>query len=235
MKKPYDIPTPCSENWNTMTPEAKGRYCRSCEKVVVDFTTYSSKDIIVHFKKHQHTCGRFSSYQLDNVNKLVRTQGFSFPKLTGVFTIAAILGINAPTVANTIQPKIEVQKDSTWKSVLPKTPINDSITITGTVVDENDLAIPSVVVQLKGTEQWTTTDFDGHFKLIISKIKLKTYNTLVLKYTGYETMEIQINTETTEVNAKLIVGHILMGEVVRYNIFQRTGHFFRRLFSKNYH
>jgi len=173
-----------------MTPEAKGRYCRSCEKVVVDFTKFTAQDIFLHLKKHPKTCGHFSKNQLEQVNKHIETNRFSLPKFTGIFTIAAILGINAPTVASTHQPKIEYQKDSTWKSLLPKTPINDSITITGTVVDENDLAIPSVVVQLKGTEQWTTTDFDGNFKLIISKIKLKTYSTLVLKYTGYETMEI---------------------------------------------
>jgi len=232
MKKTYDIPKPCSETWNNMTPEAKGRLCSSCEKVVVDFTNYTPNEILLHLKKHPKTCGHFSKGQLEQVNKYIKSKRFSVPKLTGLFSIAALLGINSPTIANTTQPKIEYRKDSSWKRVLPKPPVNDSITIRGTVVDENDLPLPSANIILKGTVVGTTSDFDGNFELTISKIKLKTHSTLVLTYTGYETMEIEINKQTTEVKAKLITSITLMGEVVRYNIFHRTGNFFKRLFRK---
>jgi hypothetical protein len=233
MKKTYNIPKPCSENWNNMTPDAKGRLCSSCEKVVIDFTSFSSKEIISYLKANPRACGRFSKNQFVGINQYHDRSKFSIPKFTGLFTITAFLGITTPVIAYSSQPKIEYQKDSSWKSILPNKQLaNDSITISGTVLDENDLPLPSANIILKGTAVGTTTDFDGNFELTISKIKLKSLSTLVLTYTGYETMEIQIDTQTTKVKAKLVVDNILMGEVVRYNIFQRTGNFFKRLFRK---
>ena len=48
MKNNYSIPNPCSEDWNTMTPDDNGRFCGSCQKVVIDFTTYSTHEILAH-------------------------------------------------------------------------------------------------------------------------------------------------------------------------------------------
>ncbi len=59
------IPEPCHEDWNTMTPTAKGRHCQSCCKQVVDFTTMSDQQIISYLTKASgNTCGRFNSNQL---------------------------------------------------------------------------------------------------------------------------------------------------------------------------
>jgi len=57
--------------------------------------------------------------------------------------------------------------------------------VSGYVVDENDLPLPSVFVQVKGTNMGTTTDFDGNFVLKVPNTK----STLVYKYTGYKTLE----------------------------------------------
>jgi hypothetical protein len=40
------IDQPCSENWNKMTPEEKGRFCGKCQKSVVDFTRMRDHEIV---------------------------------------------------------------------------------------------------------------------------------------------------------------------------------------------
>ncbi len=61
------VPTPCHENWDAMTPVEKGKFCGSCQKQVMDFTTMSDREIAQFFKKPStgSVCGRFMNDQLD--------------------------------------------------------------------------------------------------------------------------------------------------------------------------
>jgi len=47
------IPTPCHEDWNTMTPVEKGKFCGSCNKEVVDFSLMTDAEVLNFFKKQQ--------------------------------------------------------------------------------------------------------------------------------------------------------------------------------------
>lgn len=61
------IPEPCNENWDEMTPKNNGRFCFSCTKTVVDFTTMLP-DEVQHFfvaNQNKNVCGRFKNSQLD--------------------------------------------------------------------------------------------------------------------------------------------------------------------------
>lgn len=60
------IPKPCHENWNDMTPESQGAFCKVCSKVVVDFSNMSDEEVLRYFenKKQEKTCGRFRLSQL---------------------------------------------------------------------------------------------------------------------------------------------------------------------------
>lgn len=60
------IPKPCHENWNEMTPEQQGAFCKGCNKVVVDFSAMSDEEVITYLeqKKEEKTCGRFRTEQL---------------------------------------------------------------------------------------------------------------------------------------------------------------------------
>jgi len=60
------VSEPCHENWNAMTPEEKGRFCASCQKMVVDFAAMSDRQIAEHFRKTSGSlCGRFHPHQLN--------------------------------------------------------------------------------------------------------------------------------------------------------------------------
>jgi hypothetical protein len=71
-KLQLQIPTPCHENWENMTPTEKGRFCASCQKQVIDFSNKSDRDIAMFFKKPilssskgGSVCGRFMDDQLN--------------------------------------------------------------------------------------------------------------------------------------------------------------------------
>lgn len=63
----YKIEEPCHADWDQMKPEAKGRFCSSCSKTVVDFSNMSDFSIVNYLEnnKHQSVCGRFDEKQLD--------------------------------------------------------------------------------------------------------------------------------------------------------------------------
>jgi Secretion system C-terminal sorting domain len=74
MKKVHlSIPKPCNENWDTMTPADKGRFCGSCQKAVIDFTKMSDRQIAEFFKKPPPSvCGHFYQDQLERGIELPR-------------------------------------------------------------------------------------------------------------------------------------------------------------------
>lgn len=61
-----NIPSPCSQSWDDMSPAEQGRFCGQCTKTIVDFTTWSDKDIAQYIRgSKEKICGRFTDDQLD--------------------------------------------------------------------------------------------------------------------------------------------------------------------------
>lgn len=63
------VPEPCSEDWNTMPENEKGRYCAVCDKTLVNFADMSdeevSKTIEDKKSKGEKVCGHFRNDQLN--------------------------------------------------------------------------------------------------------------------------------------------------------------------------
>lgn len=99
------IPEPCQENWDEMPTEAKGRFCGSCQKIVVDFTAMSDAQVKNYLldKKHKSTCGRFKASQLGRPleNKNIQIDPVWYQKLPFArqvfyaFSIFFVLGVSS--------------------------------------------------------------------------------------------------------------------------------------------
>ncbi|MEG1591503.1 TonB-dependent receptor plug domain-containing protein [Chryseobacterium sp.] len=103
------LPKPCHENWETMTPQEKGRFCAVCSKTVRDFTEDSDDEILDFFSdsSSQNTCGNFYESQLDrNMQYSFINSLFSKFAIGFVLTAGGIISINAQ------------ENDSVKKSVL---------------------------------------------------------------------------------------------------------------------
>ena len=143
MKKFYSIsvPKPCHENWNTMLTEEKGRFCNSCSKTVVDFTTMNTMEVqdFINQNKENNICGHFKQTQLDSINLhipshiLTQRQGFNRMFL---WTLLLVMGTSLMNCTNKNGTKQKIDSveivDSTSNKTtniidaLPKTEIIDT-------------------------------------------------------------------------------------------------------------
>lgn len=62
------IPDPCFENWDKMTPNEQGAFCKVCSKTVVDFSNKTEEDIQQYISENldKKICGRFNLSQIEN-------------------------------------------------------------------------------------------------------------------------------------------------------------------------
>lgn len=71
----FHIPQPCHEDWNKMTPVDKGKFCNSCSKQVVDFSTMTDHEVLNYFSKTSgKVCGRFANDQLQRPMQPIKTE-----------------------------------------------------------------------------------------------------------------------------------------------------------------
>lgn len=85
MKKFYtiNIPEPCHENWDAMTPNEQGRHCESCAKTVIDFTQMELPEIHSYLAQQgdKQVCGRMMARNLEGIHVQIPVQIFK-PKLS---------------------------------------------------------------------------------------------------------------------------------------------------------
>jgi hypothetical protein len=60
------MPTPCHEDWESMRPEERGRFCEACSKTVVDFSMMTDREVMEYLgRAGRQVCGRMAPEQLD--------------------------------------------------------------------------------------------------------------------------------------------------------------------------
>ena len=88
-------------------------------------------------------------------------------------------------------------------------PIDDAITVTGTVTDEAGTPLPGVNIVIKGTVRGTTTDAQGKFTLSVDDESA----TLIFSFIGYQLQEVVVQNRT-EFNITLLPDTKALEEVV---------------------
>ncbi|TCC92073.1 carboxypeptidase-like regulatory domain-containing protein [Pedobacter frigiditerrae] len=242
------IPKPCAENWENMKPLEQGRFCDSCEKQVLDFTKFSTNELIDYFKYPKgNVCGRMTKVQLENSIPL-QNQSSRFKNLSYKIFVASCLTLLTSTKGyskeifrnqNIYQDDVKSRKsDNSAKKT------DTLITISGVVKDSSDgLPIPGASILVKDGQSLTTTDVNGRFKI---QIKSGSNQKLILvsKYLGYETMETEIDlasAQNFEIKIKItpsVLGEITTimagGIVVKRSLTNKIGYFFKKVFTGRY-
>ncbi|VVV01393.1 carboxypeptidase-like regulatory domain-containing protein [Mesonia oceanica] len=243
MKFKLNIPEPCHEDWQQMSPTQKGKFCDSCQKEVIDFTKLSSTEIARKTKNATQLCGRFTQSQLKQ--EYVSTSQNRLNRLGIALGLGSIVAIAQPGFAqkkNAKEVKVQTQKDYQLQGeVALGTQVKDSITIKGTVTDEENMPLPIAHVILKETDLGTYTDFDGFFEIRIPSNSFDKEVILVFSAIGMETKELKIDKLTKEINIDLAsdidnLEGVVVGGAFAYrpNIFQRFLNLFRSKENKRY-
>jgi hypothetical protein len=68
-----NIPKPCHENWHSMTPKEQGRFCGSCDKIVVDFSKMSDRNCCTIYPKQPANRYGLSKIVLTKTSKVTFT------------------------------------------------------------------------------------------------------------------------------------------------------------------
>ncbi len=185
------IPTPCHEDWNTMTPTQQGKFCSNCNKQVVDFSLMSDNQVL-NFLSHQSgkLCGRFDAEQLQR--PLIETKikkkkswwmALTMPLLF-LFDRGEAQENNYVKVDTTVSP-INKQPEILGKLIYQPT---KEITVTGKVVDENNNAIPFVTIMQKGSRNAVAANSEGEFLIRINNER-NNLTTLIASAVGHENVE----------------------------------------------
>jgi CarboxypepD_reg-like domain len=236
MKKQFvlSVPDPCSEKWSSFTPTANGRFCSSCSKSVVDFTSMSD-DAIVDFisKKNDKVCGRFHTSQLKSYSHSPHASihiGWHLLRMS--FLVLLVGFINNPSFSRPLAIKTHsatVQYDGRHEE---KSDTNLSeYSVKGIVKDKGDVPLPGVNIYLKGTTIGTVSDENGKFEF---PKKLKAGDTLVFSFIGLETKEYVVSTQTKEpIEISLAFStEIMMGAVAVNEVYTRQPSTIHKWWSK---
>lgn len=97
--------------------------------------------------------------------------------------------------------------------------VPETVTITGTVVDENGGALPGVTVLVKGTTLGTSTDMDGKFSLQVPVVAGQ--QALLFTFIGMKTKEVLLKKEQTVYKVTMEEEAQKLEDVVVTGYFQR--------------
>ena len=217
-----------------MNPTKKGKFCNSCQKEVVDFTSASAYTLACLLDTNQNICGRFSSSQLNkefnsNTNKRFQRSGLALG-------ITSLLSLCTPVIGQEVTNRIETVS-KLGKPMLSQEISTDSTgtkPVGGIVLDPDNLPLPGANVAIEGMGIGTQTDFDGNYSLNIPTDWFSKDIELTISYVGFETKKIplkEMGTSTIlqwseyQLQEVIITGMVI---VKRRSIFRKIGDLFRR-------
>lgn len=198
------IPQPCNEDWNKMTPVDQGRFCSSCQKCVIDFTTFTDKQLYEYITAHknQQVCGRFRHTQL---NRTLQIPPQPHSRLYRYFIGLGLTLVLAQIPTEQLRAKTPYSYQSINEYNAPQEDNNeDSIIIRGKVIDENNEAIVGAIAELHYSKDKiisTLTDDSGHYRLVISSYSGEFH--LKIKAIYYKPVTIRFN-EKKGINTFLV-------------------------------
>ena len=221
-----NIPEPCHENWQNMTPREQGRFCGSCAKVVVDFSVMTDKEVLDYFSKaSQQVCGRFSNDQLNKEMTITPTKkrvtwAYVWNVLLASLLMTKTYAQGKPMVIKLVKTTINEGRTMGYVGKVVASPVEAVIPVAmkGTVLDvQNNQPVAGASISVKGGEVGTMADTTGNFLLRVdtkgalelefSAIGYETQTVLVDKTTNWENIQVLLKPAFSELQTATVIGY----------------------------
>lgn len=188
-----NIPKPCHEDWSKMTPQEQGRFCSKCQTCVTDFTEFTDEQLYKFIAEHkgQKLCGRFLSTQLNRPIYLPPQPHSQLYKWIIAAGLALIFTVNPGSNTFAKAPFTVTQLSEPGNND-DTTSNNDSITISGVILDDRNEPLVYATIQVYSDSVLicgTLSDFDGKFSCKTTK---RQNLSLKVNYVGYKTTELSL-------------------------------------------
>lgn len=214
-----DIAEPCGENWKAFPKLQDGLtvkgHCASCNKHVIDFTSWSDEQIREYFTSTtDRVCGKMRKDQFKTYLEPAKPRRTL--KNAIAITLGTIIFFSSKVAESQITRKASVSTMyySNQLTNLVNAKRIPYCTISGTVTDTEGLPLPGVNVTRKNNKDQTVTDVDGKYELHIGKPGKN--ETLIFQFVGLQTYETRFEIKGTSeiVNAELSLDIGFLGEVI---------------------
>ena len=152
-----EIPEPCSESWEGMTPTACGRFCNRCQKEVIDITQMDDETIL---QKYVENGGRLCiNARADQITPTpitaeVRVRSFAYARLA-LFALALWTifsgGLVREVMAQNLTATVQTQNTDSRLDVTVKDKDGKPVYEARITVLQNDEFVTGTVTDVTGT------------------------------------------------------------------------------------
>lgn len=209
------IPEPCHENWQQMTPVEQGRFCKACAKTVIDFSIMTDQQILDYLSAASAgICGRMQESQLHRTLQPMPVPPKSrwwmallMPLLLGVQRVKAQKSSLLQGKLARPVPEAMVKKG---KVAMPQLNAKTAMHITGTVTDTLGKPVPYAIIHLESSSASVTADAEGKFSLY-AETGLKSV-ALTASSIGYSS-----STQTMAAQPRMEWNYVLVQDVAELN------------------
>lgn len=196
------IPNHCHESWDRMDATARGAFCHSCQKEVIDFSAMTDREVIEYLERYKAGCGRFRKDQL-NANLTIPTVANGTLKWRALLLSAlSLFGAKMAIAQTGLMPN----KQSNKNTVAPKAK-GPSVKITGNIFDleTNEIIHDANVsfIDRAGNKigETMTTDTNGYYSLSIDTDTFYSKGLrLKLEHPDYLTETIELSSGVNQYN-----------------------------------
>lgn len=213
-----NINNPCSESWNQMTPNDQGRFCASCQKTVVDFSTMDDRELVEFFTQYQGSvCGRLTKDQLDRPllttpERKTRSWHYWHYLIAGLlFSSEASAQSNPAIIQTTQNPSNKPETNTLTGDTIMYNRKQQPDSIRGHVIDNQGRPVSFASI-FYGPKQGVMADDNGYFSIAANK--LTGHQTLSVSAIGYNSNTVSVEKVLTNNQIKLTMYENTLGEIV---------------------